>query len=122
MSDLDQTTDTGRALAPTKPSFRATLDQLQGGTLEAILTRALADTAMGVAEHATGKQKGKVTLTFEIARGKGPFQLELSHKIVFAHPTVRGRKSEESADATIVFINQRGHVSVVPDGQGKLFE
>ena len=117
------TTDPDRVThAPTKPDFLKTLEELQGGTLIAILTRALADTAMGVADHASGKQKGRVTLTFELTRGQGAFQLELAHKIAYTHPTTRGKKGEESADTSTVFLNTLGHVSVVPDGQGRLFE
>jgi hypothetical protein len=107
---------------PTAPSFLTTLEELQGGTLPAILTRVLADTAMAVAEHASGKQKGKILLEFNITRGKGQFQLELSHRIAYAHPTVRGKKTEEISDSSEVYINTMGHLSVVPDSQGRLFD
>lgn len=106
---------------PTRPDFLATLGQLQGGTLPDLLTRALADTAMAVAEQSDGTTKGKIALEFTIARGKGPFTLVLEHKIKYAHPTARGKKMEEAGDRSDVFLNTLGHVSVIPDGQGKLF-
>jgi hypothetical protein len=117
-----ETTDRITHGTPTKPDFLLTLQELQGGTLPAILTRALADTAMGVAEHAQANQKGKVTLEFTIKRGKGQFTLELAHKVAFSHPTVRGKKTEEASDTTTVFLNTQGHVSVVPDQQGNIFD
>jgi hypothetical protein len=117
---VNDTNDTQHATGykPTSPDFLATLQELQGGTLPQILTRALADTAMGIAEHAQGQQKGKVTLEFTIKRGKGQFQLELAHRVAFSHPTLRGKKTEEASDTSTVFLNTLGHVSVVPDAQG----
>jgi hypothetical protein len=95
LRSVDSAQEPSKPRTPTSPSFLATLEELQGGTLPAILTRVLADTAMAVAEHASGKQKGKILLEFNITRGKGQFQLELSHRIAYAHPTVRGKKTEE---------------------------
>lgn len=122
LRSVDSAPEPTKPRGPTAPSFLGTLEELQGGTLPAILTRVLADTAMAVAEHAAGKQKGKIILEFNIVRGKGPFQLELSHRIAYAHPTVRGKKTEEIADSSEVYINTLGHLSVVPDSQGRLFD
>lgn len=118
---MTETQTERRAEGPTRPDFLATLGELQGGILPDILTRALADTAMAVAEQSDGKTKGKITLELSLSRGKGPFSLVLSHKIAYSHPTARGRKAEEATDTSDVYLNTLGHVSVVPDGQGKLF-
>jgi hypothetical protein len=122
LRSVDTTTEPRKPPAPTPPSFLSTLEELQGGTLPSILTRVLADVGMAVAEHASGKQTGKVVLEFAITRGKGPFQLELAHRIAYAHPTVRGKKTEEISDSSEVYINTLGHLSVVPDSQGRLFD
>lgn len=106
--------------APTAPSFVDILTALQGGILERSLTYAMAETAMAVSEHADGAQKGKVTLTLELKRGKGPFQLVLDHRLAFAHPTARGTKSETSRDHADVFVNALGALTVTPDAQKKL--
>lgn len=105
---------------PSPPDFLSTLVELQGGILPQILTRALSDTAMAVAEHGDAKSKGKVVLEIVVKPGKGAYALVLAHKIRFDHPTARGRKSEEAADTTDAFVNSLGHVSVVPDVQGTL--
>jgi len=105
---------------PTAPTFLGTLEELQGGILPAILTRALSDTAMAVAEQGDAKSKGTVTLEITLRRGKGQFALRLGHKIKYAHPTARGRKAEEASDESEVYVNVLGHVSVAPDTQGNL--
>lgn len=122
LRSVDSLQEQAKTRKPTQPNFLTTLEELQGGTLPAILTRVLADTAMAVAENASGQQKGKVTLEFSIGRGKGQYQLELKHRIAYAHPTVGGKKSEDISDSSAVYINTLGHLSVVPDAQGNLFD
>ena len=70
------------------PNFIETLSDLDGGVLVNKLSRAVADVALGAVEH--GK-KGKVTLTLDLDRIGTSAQLQITHKINYTKPTLRGK-------------------------------
>ena len=121
--------DTGELLSPppnttrdTRPDALATLGSLSigGASLPLILTRALADAALAVAESGAKGDKAKVSVELVITPGRGPMALICDAKVSFAHPTAYGKKAEDSHQSHEVWVNTAGAVTTVPDTQGKL--
>jgi len=103
----------------TKPDFSSTLEELDAGVLLNKISRAAADVALGVVTH--GK-KGKVVITLDLDRIGESSQVNVSHKISYIKPTLRGKASEEDTTVTPMYINPHGHMSVSPDVQIDLFK
>lgn len=119
--------ETGEILTPGRyrpatPDALATIGALSigGASLPLLLTRCLADAATAVAESGAKGDKAKVSLTLELTPGRGPMALVCDAKISYAHPTLHGKKAEESHAAHEVYVNAAGAVTLVPDTQGHL--
>ncbi|WP_059759075.1 hypothetical protein [Thiobacillus denitrificans] len=63
------------------------------------------------------KQTGKVTLEFNIERiGEGA-QVNMTHKLTYAKPTMRGKASETDETQTLLYVGKGGKMTVTPDTQ-----
>lgn len=111
-----------RPYQPATPNALATIGALSigGASLPILLTRALADAAIAIAESGAKGDKAKVSLELTLTPGRGPMALVCDCKIAYAHPTHHGKKSEESHAAHEVFCSASGAVTTVPDTQGNL--
>ncbi len=103
---------------PTEPDAIETLTNLQGGVLQGLLTRMMADVAMATAEFGDTKKKGKLTLALEFSPSKGEGMINITHKLTGQFPTGRGKRSEEVEDEQPMYINRRGALTPMPEAQG----
>lgn len=94
------------------------IEDLDGGVLQQKLARALSEVAGGVVDHNT---KGKVTLTMELDRIGNSYQVNVSHKLLFTVPTLRGKVTEENTTSTPMHVNTGGRMSIFPENQGQMF-
>ncbi len=92
-------------------------DQLDAGIFREKVAKAFADVALGVAIH--GK-KGRVLLTFDFERIGESTQVELTHRIMFAKPTERGKATEENTTSTPLHVGSGGALTVL-ETTGDLF-
>lgn len=99
------------------PDALRTLEALSigGASLPLILTRALADAALAVAESGGKGDKAKVSVELTLTPGRGPMALICDCKVALAHPTTHGKRAEDSHDAHEVWVNSKGAISLVPD-------
>jgi hypothetical protein len=106
------------ALIPTK--VNAFVGDLAAGQFEQQLAHALSCVAAGVVGY--GKV-GSVTVKFDLKRiGDDSRQVNIGHEIKMAQPTMRGKKVEEIAMTTQMYVNQGGNMSIFPDTQGDFFK
>lgn len=100
----------------TRPDFVSVIEDLQGGTVEALLTRLMADCAMGTAAVGEPRRKGKLVLTLQFsATHEG--MLDVEHSVEFKHPTQKGWKAEQVGDVQPMFVNAAGALTIAPDNQ-----
>lgn len=98
------------------PDILRTICELDAGQLEADIRTAAADVAKAVRDLG-GKVVGKmsINLVFEPAKGSG--QLLIQHKLTYQRPTEGGKLMEEKSGETAVYVNDRGHCSILPERQ-----
>lgn len=101
------------------PNFILSLEEMDAGILADRLSRALADVAIGVVEH---NKKGKVVLTLDLDRIGESSQVNVSHKLNYIKPTLRGKATEELTTTTPMYVNREGYLSVAPDMQVDIFK
>jgi hypothetical protein len=109
----------------TKPAQQSTsaatdvaefISDLDGGHFEHMLSIALSQTAAAVVDH--GK-KGKVTITLDFERIPGTQQVRVAHLMKFIKPTSMGRTSEETDNASVLYVGKFGALSLA---QPRLFD
>lgn len=93
------------------------IDDLDAGVFAQKVTAAIAEAALGVVS--TGK-KGKVTLTFDLARIGDANQVQLTHGLKYVKPTSKGRVMEEDTTSTPLHVGPRGHLTLFPANQTSL--
>ena len=82
------------------------------------LSAAMRDTATGVCH--TGK-KGRVTVTFDLARIGDSSQVQCTHQIKYARPTDKGKATEEHTTSTPLHVLKSGLLSLFPEKQDDMF-
>lgn len=103
--------------APKPQSVSDLLEDLDAGIYSQKVTTAIAEAALGVAH--TGK-KGKVVLTFDIARIGDSNQVTLTHGLKYVKPTSKGKVTEEDTTSTPLHVGPRGHLTLFPATQQSL--
>lgn len=104
------------------PSFVDVFEELDAGILHIKASTALAQTALAVVNAESRKQTGKVTIEFEIARiGEGA-QVQMSHKLSYTKPTLRGKAQETDSTQTLLYVGKGGKLTVTPDTQLDLIQ
>ena len=91
---------------------------LDAGTTENKLSTILSLVAGSVVD--TGKQ-GKVAIAFDIKQIGNSHQVEISHKLTYASPTVRGKQSEEETSVTPMHVGAGGAMTFFPENQTEMF-
>ncbi|HFD6681251.1 hypothetical protein GKR59_04665 [Providencia alcalifaciens] len=97
------------------------LGELDGGVFENKVSAVLNDVALGVLNNGG---KGKVIIEMDISRLNNSIEekrVMISHKLKFAAPTPRGKRSEEDTTETPMYVNKGGKLSVMQEDQGQLF-
>ncbi len=103
----------------TQPDITRPLEEFDAGYFHQKVSKALADVALGVIDH--GK-KGKVTITLDLEQIAETTQVNVSHKISYQKPTMRGKATEEDTTTTPMHVNPKGHLSVSPETQTDIFK
>jgi hypothetical protein len=99
-------------------SFADVLVELDAGTFENKISRAMADCASGVVD--TGKA-GKIVITLDLKRIAASHQVTVKHSVKFVRPTINGKVTEENATETPLYVGPRGRLTVTPDTQEEMF-
>lgn len=97
-----------------RPSAAATdvpefITDLDGGQFEVMLSTALSRVCAAVVDH---ERKGKVTVTFDIQKIPGTYQVRIGHGVKFSNPTSMGMQSEEVETATVLHVGKGGALSL----------
>lgn len=93
-------------------------EELDGGVFADKLGAALHDAAKGAVDW---ERAGKVTITLDIKRLGNGSQVTISHKLVAAMPTLRGKVTEEETTATPMHVGKNG-VTFFPEEQYPMFD
>ncbi|MFW6369092.1 MAG: hypothetical protein ACOC0J_00740 [Myxococcota bacterium] len=94
------------------------LPDLDGGVFAEKISRAVQETAHGVALHGDSKKRGKVIIELDLSRIGESTQIAVAHKLKYTKPTRRGKSHEEDTTETPLYVHQDGAVSIMPpDGQ-----
>lgn len=108
-------TDTSNA-----PGFVEVFEELDAGIFDRKVSHAIAQTALAVVNAESRKQTGKVTLEFNIERiGEGA-QVNMTHKLTYSKPTLRGKVNETDETQTLLYIGKGGKMTITPDTQMEL--
>ena len=81
------------------------IQSLNAGVFAQQLGRALSDVAAGVVDH--GKE-GSVTVTFKLKQIAQTNQVNVTHKLDFSQPTLRGKKREDTTLDTPLYVTPDG--------------
>lgn len=97
------------------------LNEIDGGTLVARLSRMLSDCAAAASDHAPGK--AQVTLTIGLKQAQSATeQVVVDVKAGFKHPTMIGDKAENVVTSVSMFVGARGALSLArPIQDGDMF-
>lgn len=113
MTDTPQATPINRNLTDLDSLF----DELNAGVFRQQIERALSDVALGVVTHGDRGKKGKVVLTFDMARIGESNQVNLTHRLEYRAPTARGKRTEDVTTDTPLHVGRNGKLSLMPDTQ-----
>lgn len=108
---------------PTKaPGFIEVFEELDAGIFERKVAHAISQTALAVVNAESRKQTGKVVLEFNIERiGEGA-QVNMTHKLTYQKPTLRGKATETDETQTLLYVGKGGKMTVTPDTQLDLIQ
>lgn len=102
------------------PGFVDVLEELDAGIFHRKTSHAVAQVALAVVNAESRKQTGKVTLEFNIERiGEGA-QVNMTHKLAYQKPTLRGKVNETDETQTLLYVGKGGKMTVTPDTQLEL--
>ncbi|MER1692083.1 hypothetical protein [Proteus mirabilis] len=97
------------------------LSELDAGVFENKVSVALNDAALGVLNNGG---KGKVIIELDIERLSNSMEekrVEITHKLKFTAPTLRGKRIEEDATKTPMYVGKGGKLTIMQEDQGQLF-
>jgi hypothetical protein len=95
------------------------ITDLDGGVFVQKIAEALSDVAAGVVDHA---KKGKVVLSFSIARVGNSHQVTVEHELSYKKPTARGEASETNKTQTGMWVGPRGALALFQPNQNQMFD
>lgn len=108
---------------PNITSIDVLMEELDGGTLGPRIATALAEAAMSVAAVNDKRKKGTVTLEFKIVPvGGDNSQVQIDHTLKFTSPTQRGKKQEEISTSSVMYVSNRGALTVLPNTNRDMFK
>lgn len=93
------------------------IGELDGGQLQAMLSRFLSLTGASVSDHGK-KGKVKIELDFTRVAGSKNSMVNVTSKISFIRPTTTGDQSEKSTAVTPMYVGPKG-LTYMPDTQEK---
>jgi hypothetical protein len=97
---------------------QAFIAELDGGVFLEKLARALSEVAGGVMDnHAVGRVK----LDFSIKRLGSSHQVNVSHKLEYTIPQMRGKVTEDDITDTPMYVGTGGKMTFFPENQADFF-
>jgi len=112
MSDKPQPAPRG-----TETDVQQFLADLYGGAFEKKVGHALSVVAAGVVEHS---RKGKVVITFDVARIGESQTVNIGHTVAMDAPTMRGNRTEKDKTETPMHVNRGGRLTLFPENQSRM--
>lgn len=107
---------------PNHTTIETLMAELDGGTLGPRIAAALAEAAVGTAACNDKRKRGKVTIEFAITPvGGDQSQVQIDHTVKFTSPTQRGKKQEEIATSSVMYVSQRGTLTTLPNSNKDMF-
>lgn len=94
------------------------LNDLNGGVFSEQLGHAISVAARGVCNNGG---KGKVVMVLDLKRIADSNQITIKHSLKFIEPTAKGKRIEEYANETPMYVNSDADVTAFPKDQGQLF-
>lgn len=108
--------------ATNAPGFVEVFEELDAGIFDRKVSHAIAQVALAVVNAESRKQTGRVTLEFNIERiGEGA-QVNMTHKLAYSKPTLRGKVNETDETQTLLYVGKGGKMTVTPDTQLDLIQ
>jgi hypothetical protein len=105
------------------PTINDTLGEFNAGVYMQQAEAVLKEVAKAVINHGEKGKKGKVTLTFTLARlGEDSDMVNVEHDWSYEHPTMRGKKTENNKSSTPMCVSKHGHLTVYPLEQTDMFD
>lgn len=97
-----------------KTDFAEMLGELNGGVFAQQVNQAISDVALGVV---TQGKAGEITIKLSLKQiGEGQ-QVNVTHKLSYVKPTMRGKICEEAAADTPMHVGVGGVISLYPNKQ-----
>ncbi len=93
------------------------IGELGAGVFEEKLARVLNETASAVMAN---DREGEVILRFKM-KPISSSQAKVMHSIEFKAPTLNGVKSEKNSTDTVMYVGQKGKMSLFPEDQMQMF-
>jgi hypothetical protein len=93
------------------------IGELGAGVFEEKLARVLNETASAVMAN---DRDGEVVLRFKM-KPISSSQTKVTHSIEFKAPTLNGVKSEKNTTDTVMYVGQKGKLSLFPEDQMQMF-
>lgn len=99
------------------PEFTAVYEELDAGIFDRKVSHAMAQTAMAVVNADDKNKKGRVTIEYEIERIGDGAQINMTHKLTYVRPTLRGKVQETDSTQTLLYVGKGGKMTITPDTQ-----
>lgn len=93
------------------------IGELGAGVFEEKLARVLGETASAVMSN---ERDGEVILRFKM-KPISSSQAKVTHSIEFKAPTLNGVKTEKNTTDTVMYVGQKGKMSLFPEDQMQMF-
>lgn len=92
------------------------LADLHGGILEKKLAHVLSQAAIA-AINPVGSGSATVSLTFKLTKISQGRECKMEHSVGYRIPTENGEKAEKDTTNTIVYVNEGGNITIIPEAQ-----
>lgn len=90
------------------------LTDLDGGQFAHMLSVAVSECAAATVDL---QKKSLVNIQLSIEPIKGTHQVHIEHKLVFARPTIEGKRTIEATRGTPMHVGKGGRLSLAPENQ-----
>lgn len=98
-------------------SITEAIQDMDGGVFEQRVSRAIRDAAAALMALDDGKKTSKVSVEFNLKRIAESSQVHVAHKVAYAIPTAKGKKTEEHTTNTPFYVSRDGGIWIMPPEQ-----
>lgn len=93
------------------------MGELDAGIFAEKIARGVMDTALAVMQH---ERPGEVILKFNFSKASIQ-QVNVGHKITTKAPTKNGFKQETNSTSSVLYVTEKGKMSIFPENQSDMF-